>query len=343
MECRKKEVPDFSGRVKSAIKSIPRGRVATYGQIAKMAGNPRAVRAVVWILHSSSGKHGLPWHRVINSKGVISLKPNAGFEEQVMRLVDEGVRIGKGGKIDLKKYQWKDWKTITLKLTMSDKPDHLGHRKRLREKFLNSGADALHDYELVELLLAYAIPRRDVKPAAKALLERFGSLQGLLDADPSQVAKVPGVGLASAVLVKLVKEIHCRSLARDMKGSDALSSPKAVLDFARTALAGQGSECFLAIFLNAKNRVLDQRIVHEGTIDHAIVYPRRIIEQALAARAAGLILVHNHPSGDPTPSDEDRRLTKSIQDAARPLDIRVLDHIIVGREGYCSFAEKDLL
>lgn len=226
---------------------------------------------------------------------------------------------------------------------MLNKPDHLGHRRRLREKFLRAGAESLHDYELVELLLAYAIPRRDVKPAAKALLSRFGSLQGLFDADISQVSKVPGVGRASAALVRLVKELQCRSLARGMKGSDPLSSPKAVLDFARSALAGQGSECFLAIFLNAKNRVLDHRIVHEGTIDHAIVYPRRIIEQALAARAAGLILVHNHPSGDPSPSDEDLRLTRSIQEAARPLDIRVLDHIIVGREGYCSLAEKNIL
>lgn len=226
---------------------------------------------------------------------------------------------------------------------MPDKPDHLGHRRRLREKFLRAGAGALHDHELAELLLAFAIPRRDVKPAAKALLKRFGGLPGLLDADPAEVSRVQGVGRASAVLVKLVKELHCRSLARGMKDSDALSSPKAVLDFARAALAGHGSECFLAVFLNAKNRVLDHRIIHEGTIDHAIVYPRRIIEQALAARAAGLILVHNHPSGDPAPSDEDRRLTRSIQDAARPLDIRVLDHIIVGREGYCSFAEKRLL
>lgn len=226
---------------------------------------------------------------------------------------------------------------------MTDNSDHLGHRKRLREKFLKSGAAGLHDYELVELLLTYAVPRRDVKPAAKALLSRFGNLQELLDADPRQVSKVPGVGLASAVLVKLVKELHCRSLAKQMKGQNALSSPQAVLDFARTALAGHPHECFLVIFLNAKNRVLDHKIVHEGTIDHAIVYPRRIIEQGLAARAAGLILVHNHPSGDPSPSDEDIRLTKSIQEAARPLDIRVLDHIIVGRQGYCSLAERKFI
>jgi DNA repair protein RadC len=221
--------------------------------------------------------------------------------------------------------------------------DQLGHRRRLRDKFLGAGASSLHDYELVELLLTFSIPRRDVKPAAKSLLKRFGSLQGLLDADPTEIAKVPGVGSASSLLIKLAKELNCRSLARQMKGQDALSSPKAVLDFARAALAGHGSECFMAVFLNAKNRVLDHRIIHEGTIDHAIVYPRRIIEQALAARAAGLILVHNHPSGDPAPSDEDLRLTRSIQEAARPLDIRVLDHIIVGRQGYCSFAEKKIL
>lgn len=226
---------------------------------------------------------------------------------------------------------------------MAFHPDHLGHRRRLRDKFLKSGAAGLHDYELVELLLTYAVPRCDVKPAAKALLKRFGDLQGLLDGDPAEVSKVSGVGPSSAVLIKLVKEIHCRSLARRMKGQNALSSPRAVLDFARAALVGQGSECFLAVFLNAKNRVLDHRVIHEGTIDHAIVYPRRIIEQALAARAAGLILVHNHPSGDPAPSDEDLRLTRSIQDAVKPLDIRVLDHIIVGRDGYCSFAEKKLL
>ncbi len=226
---------------------------------------------------------------------------------------------------------------------MPESTDHLGHRKRLRDKFLRSGAAGLHDYELVELLLSYAIPRRDVKPVAKALLKRFASLQDLLDADPLEVSQVPGVGQSSAVLVRLVKELHCRSLAHQMKGQDALSSPQAVLAFARNRLSGQGSECFMAIFLNAKNRVLDYQVIHEGTIDHAIVYPRRIIESALAARAAGLILVHNHPSGDPTPSGEDIRLTRSIQEAARPLDIRVLDHIIVGRQGYCSFAERNLL
>ncbi len=226
---------------------------------------------------------------------------------------------------------------------MPDKTDHLGHRRRLRDRFLRSGAASLHDHELVELLLTYAVPRRDVKPMAKAMLKRFGGLQGLLEADPAQLQKAAGVGPSGAALVRLVGELNCRRLSRSMAGSDALSSPKAVLEFARAALAGNGSECFMAVFLNAKNRVIDHRVMHEGTIDHAIVYPRRIIEAALEARAAGLILVHNHPSGDPTPSDDDRRLTRSIQEAARPLDIRVLDHLIVGREGYCSFAEKRLL
>jgi len=226
---------------------------------------------------------------------------------------------------------------------MSERPDHLGHRRRLREKFLRAGADSLHDYELVELLLTYAVPRKDVKPLAKELLKRFGGLAGLMDADPAEMQKVPGIGQAGAALVKLAKELSCQYLAACMKDTDLMASPKAVVDFAKARLAGLGCECFMAVFLNAKNRLIDCQVVHEGTVDHAVVYPRRILEAALSVHAAGLILVHNHPSGDPAPSDDDRKLTRSIQDAARPLDIRVLDHIIIGRGGYCSFAEKKLL
>ena len=230
-----------------------------------------------------------------------------------------------------------------MSLNGDSAPDHFGHRGRLRQRFLKAGADGLHDYELLELLLAHAVQRRDVKPAAKALLRRFGSLAGVLDATPPELAAVAGVGPAMAALIRLAKELTVRYRYDSLAGADALSSPRAVLDFARARLAGQPYEAFLAIFLSAKNRVLGCQVIHEGTVDHAVVYPRKIVEEALKHRAAGLILVHNHPSGDPEPSDEDRRLTKTVADATRAVDIRVLDHIVIGREGYVSFAERRLL
>ncbi|MRR08763.1 DNA repair protein RadC [bacterium] len=226
---------------------------------------------------------------------------------------------------------------------MPEKPGHLGHRARLRDKFLRNGAAALHDHELLELLLFHAVPRRDTKPLAKALLSRFAGIAGVLDATPDELRTVKGVTEASAALIKLVGELGTARLAEQIRDGDALSSPQAVVAFARSALAGLGYEAFLAVFLDAKNRVLGHQVVHEGTIDHAVVYPRRIIEAALARRAAGLVLVHNHPSGETAPSDDDRKLTARIAEAARHMDIRVLDHIIVGTSGYYSFAEQRLL
>ncbi|MFY9554129.1 MAG: DNA repair protein RadC [Blastocatellia bacterium] len=226
---------------------------------------------------------------------------------------------------------------------MQDKPDYLEHRKRLRERFLKAGAEALHDYELLELLLTYAIPRVNVKPAAKALMKRFGTLNGVLDAGQPELEKVAGVGATSAILIRLIKELFAAYLEERMEGKDVLSSPGAVVDFARMKLAGLPHEAFMVIYLNVKNRVIEHEVLHEGTVDRAVVYPRRIIEGALTHKAAGLILSHNHPSGDPEPSQEDKRLTRSVIEAARTIEIRVLDHIIVGKNGYFSFQENRLL
>ena len=226
---------------------------------------------------------------------------------------------------------------------MADKPHYIAHRKRLRERFQNAGADGLHDYELLELLLTYAIPRRDVKPIAKALIQRFGSLSGVLDASRSALEAVPGMGSISAMLIPLVKGLFEAYMAEKMAHRDLLTSPQAAVDFARVKLAGRPHEAFMALYLNAKNEVIEHEIVHEGTVDRAVIYPRRIIESALAHHAAGLILVHNHPSGHPDPSEEDKRLTRAVAEAARTMDIRVVDHVIVGRDGYVSFVEHDLL
>ncbi|RKY64161.1 MAG: hypothetical protein DRP99_02640 [Candidatus Latescibacterota bacterium] len=221
-----------------------------------------------------------------------------------------------------------------------DKPHYIGHRRRLRERFRRAGAEGLHDYELLELLLTYAIPRKDVKPIAKDLIQRFGGLSGVLDAGWKELEEVPGMGPTSATLIRLVKELCGVYLAERMKHRDLLSSPQAAVDFARVKLAGLPYEAFMVIYLNTKNEVIDYEIVHEGTVDKAIIYPRRIVESALAHHAAGLILVHNHPSGHAEPSEEDKRLTRTIVEATRTMDIRVVDHIIVGKDGYFSFVEE---
>ena len=226
---------------------------------------------------------------------------------------------------------------------MEDKPDYLGHRKRLRERFRKNGTEGMHDYEVLELLLTYAIPRKDVKPIAKDLLKRFGSLSGVLDAGQKELEEVANIGPISSTLIRLVKETCGIYLAEKMRNKDVLSSPQAVLDFARVKLAGLPHEAFMIIFLNAKNKVLDYKVLQEGTVDRAVIYPRRMVEEALAHHAAGIILVHNHPSGDSEPSPEDKQLTRSLTEAARTIDLRVLDHIIVGKEGYCSFLESRLM
>jgi DNA repair protein RadC len=226
---------------------------------------------------------------------------------------------------------------------MPDTPHYINHRQRLRERFRKTGADGMHDYELLELLLTFSIPRRDVKPVAKKLISEFGGLPGVLDADRKKLEELSGVGSMSATLIRLVKELYSTYLAENMKKGDLLSSPEAVLKFVRVRLSGMTNEAFMVIYLNVKNEVIDYTLLHEGTVDNVTVYPRRIIESALSRNSAGIVLVHNHPSGNPGPSREDKALTSEIADAAKTLDIRVLDHIIVGKDGYFSFMENGLL
>ncbi len=223
------------------------------------------------------------------------------------------------------------------------RPHWWGHRERLRERFLRTGAKGLQDYELLELLLSYAIPRKDVKPQAKELLRRFGSLAGVLDAPLEEVQEVKGIGPRAAALLRLAKEMGEVYLGERMRGVDVLSSPSRVVDFCLFRLKGEGEEKFMVIYLNVKNEVMDYEVIQEGTVDRSVVYPRRVAEKALRRRAASVIVVHNHPSGHPDPSPEDRRITRELVEALRPLEIRLLDHIIVGKRGYFSFREKGIL
>jgi DNA repair protein RadC len=224
-----------------------------------------------------------------------------------------------------------------------DKPHYSGHRRRLRERYRRTGGDPIEDYELLELLLTYAIPRKDVKPVAKALLVRFKSLAGVMDATIEELEKAEGIGPASSTLIPLIRDICSRYLSKGLEQRESLASPKAVVDFARMRLGGLANEVFMVIFLDSKNRLTRHEVLHEGSIDHAVIYPRIIVKKAFDARASGLIFVHNHPSGDCSPSAEDRKITDDLLAVAKSMDIRILDHIVVGREGHFSFAEQGLL
>ena len=215
-----------------------------------------------------------------------------------------------------------------------------GHRRRLREKFLKAGLNSLHDYEAVELLLTYAIPRMDVKPVAKSLIKKFKGLRGILDASMEELIETPGLGEHSAGLIKLTKELGQAYLKEQIIGEDVLSSPKEVVDFLTIKLAGERVEKFLALFLSTKNEVLAIETINEGTINQTAVYPRKVIEHAIRHNARSIIFVHNHPSGDSTPSKSDIRLTKELEDAARTVDILIHDHIIIGRNGHHSLRDS---
>ena len=213
---------------------------------------------------------------------------------------------------------------------------HEGHRDRLRERFAESGSGALADYELLELILFRTIPRRDVKPIAKALMARFGALSEVLNAPVLRLAEVAGMGTATALDLKIVAAVNERALRGALKQREILSSWSSVLDYCKAAMAHETREQFRILFLDKKNTLIADEVQQTGTVDHTPVYPREVVRRALELSATAVILVHNHPSGDPTPSRADIEMTKTIIDTAGPLGIAVHDHIIVGRSGHAS-------
>ncbi len=224
-----------------------------------------------------------------------------------------------------------------------EKPHYHGHRARLRNRFLLGGAGALQDYELLELLLTFAIPYSDVKPLAKSLIAHFGSFTRVFDATPEALAEVPGIREYSAVLIRLVKACAEYYLKEGVLDRQKISSLSTLVDYCRTAMGGLADEQFRVIFLNSQNEIIAAEIVQEGTVNQTVVYPRKVLELALKHKATGLILVHNHPSGNLTPSAADLELTRSLVKASRALNLTVHDHLIIGRHGYLSLAEKGLL
>lgn len=215
-----------------------------------------------------------------------------------------------------------------------------GHRERLRQRFLNHGLEKFTNEEIVELLLALGTPRRDCKQAAREALKRFHGLPGVLEASLEQLQAVPGIGPKNALGLKLVHEVARKFLRERVVGREFLSSSKEVYDYLLHSLRDLKKEVFKVIFLNGRNEVIQLETLFEGSLSSSAVYPREIIKRALECHAAAMVFAHNHPSGDPAPSRQDLVITRELFLGGRIMGIKVLDHIIIGRSGYYSFADQ---
>lgn len=224
-----------------------------------------------------------------------------------------------------------------------DKPHYHGHRDRLRARLLESGEGALQDYELLELVLFSAIPRRDVKPLAKQLLARFGGLPELMNASLEELTKINGISENTALLLKAMTAISHRALKAELMQKPILNSWTRLMEYCQATMAHEKKEHFRILFMNKKNELIADEIQQSGTVDHTPAYPREIMKRALEQGATALILVHNHPSGDPKPSQADIDLTHTIIRAAEPFGIVIHDHIVVSRNGYTSFKNQGLI
>jgi DNA repair protein RadC len=224
------------------------------------------------------------------------------------------------------------------------KPPHYhGHRARLRQRFLDAGSEAVSDYELLELILFRAIPQRDVKPLAKELLETFGSFAEVIAAPHHRLGEFKGLGEAAITELKIVQAAASRLVRGTVNKRAVLSSWASVLDYCRTAQAFEEKEQFRILFLDKRNGLIADEVQSSGTVDHTPVYPREVVKRALELSATAIILVHNHPGGDPTPSRADIEMTRVIIDVAKPLGITVHDHIIVGKDGHASLRGLKLI
>jgi DNA repair protein RadC len=229
-------------------------------------------------------------------------------------------------------------------LGLSEDPPHYhGHRARLRSRLREAGPEALADYELLELVLFRALPRRDVKPLAKALIAKFGSFGEAISAAPARLAEVPGLGEAAITELKIVQAAAHRLARGEIGRRPVFASWSAVLDYCRAVQAFADKEELRILFLDKRNRLIADELQQVGTIDHAPVYPREVVKRALELSSTAIILVHNHPSGDPTPSRSDIQMTQSIVEMGKPFGIAVHDHIIVGKDGHASLKGLKLI
>ena len=219
-----------------------------------------------------------------------------------------------------------------------------GHRERLRERYLRAGLESFHDYEIVELLLTFGTPRRDVRLMAKELTERLGGLREVLDASPDELTKTKGVGKNNSIAICLVKDILSKYLEKRLENKKFLCrSSKEVFDYLYASMRGLEKEVFKVLYLNVKNNLIKAETAFEGSLTSTSIYPREIVKRAISCKAAALIFAHNHPSGETDPSEADKEITKSLITAGTIMEMKVLDHIIIGNNKYFSFADNSLI
>ena len=219
----------------------------------------------------------------------------------------------------------------------------IGHRKRLREKFLKSGLAGFHDYEIVELLLTLGSPRKDCKEPAKEAIKRFKTLQGVLSASIEELQEINGIGPVNAFGIKLMQEVAREFLKERIIHQPVLQSPKDIFDYLYHSMRDLDKEKFKVIYLDGQNRIIDTEDLFEGTVNTSAIYPREVMKSAIKHNAVGLLFAHNHPSGDPAPSNADKLLTRDLVYAGSIMQLKVLDHLIIGGNRYFSFAEDGLI
>ncbi|MCZ4280595.1 DNA repair protein RadC [Kiloniella laminariae] len=224
-----------------------------------------------------------------------------------------------------------------------DKPHFHGHRERLRQRLLDKGAESFADYEVLECLLFGANPRGDTKPLAKKLIEEFGSLAGVFAAAPEELEKISGMGNAAISLVKIVPEAARRMSKTTLLDQPLINSWEKLVDYCQISMSHERIEQFRLLFLDRKNRLIADEVQQKGTVDHTPVYPREVVKRALELNASAFIMVHNHPSGDPTPSAADLAMTREVKAVCQKLGIELHDHLIISRSGHSSMRNLGLL
>lgn len=226
---------------------------------------------------------------------------------------------------------------------MAEQPHHVGHRGRLRQRLMAAGPEALPDYELLELVLFSALPRRDVKPLAKTLLARFGSFAEVISAPPALLAEIDGVGDTVIATLKVVQAAALRLAQGEVMARPVIGSWQKLMAYCRASMAHEATEHLRVLFLNRRNELIADEVQQKGTVDHTPVYPRQVVKRALELGATAVIMVHNHPSGDPTPSSADIEMTREVKEAGEKLGIQLHDHVIIGRRGHNSFKTLGLI
>lgn len=226
---------------------------------------------------------------------------------------------------------------------MIEKEDMLGHRKRLREKFLKSGLEGFQDYEVIELLLSLGTPRRDCKPQAKEAIRRFKSLRGVLEASEADLEQIKGIGPHSVFGIKFMQAVAREFLKEKSVGKTVCSSSQEIFDYFYHSMRDLKKEIIKIVYLNSQNQIVEFRDSAQGTVDSSFIYPREVIEGAIKCQAVSLVIVHNHPSGNPEPSENDKELTRELVYAGTVLKINILDHIIIGDNRFFSFAAAGLI